>query len=60
MTEEKEQMFGELPCQICGRPVTVLLPFVGCVFCSKCSITTTTGWPAEANTEYFKYPYQEE
>ena len=26
----------ELPCQNCGKPVRVRLPFVGCVFCEKC------------------------
>lgn len=28
---------GEVPCQNCGKPVVVRLPFIGCVFCSDCS-----------------------
>jgi hypothetical protein len=31
-----EKIFTELPCQNCGKLVTVALPFVGCVFCSDC------------------------
>lgn len=27
---------AQLPCQNCGRPVTVILPFIGCVFCNDC------------------------
>lgn len=27
---------AELPCQSCGKLVTVMLPFYGCVFCSDC------------------------
>jgi hypothetical protein len=26
----------EIPCQNCGEPVRVRLPFVGCVLCAKC------------------------
>lgn len=47
---------GYAACQNCGRPVRVLLPFVGCVFCRDCSIS---GWSSEANAPEFKYPYQE-
>ncbi|KKL57202.1 hypothetical protein LCGC14_2237810 [marine sediment metagenome] len=28
---------GESPCQNCGRMVTIILPFVGCVFCGDCA-----------------------
>lgn len=28
----------EMPCQSCGRPVRVRLPFIGCVFCEKCGL----------------------
>ena len=31
-----EPSIGQLPCQNCGRLVTVILPFLGCVFCSDC------------------------
>ena len=27
---------GYVECQSCGKPVLVMLPFVGCVFCKKC------------------------
>ena len=52
---------GYVECQICGRPVFVLLPFVGCAFCGECNITSDSGgWSFEANDEQFKYPYVEE
>ena len=31
-----EPSIGKVPCQNCGRLVTVMLPFLGCVFCSDC------------------------
>lgn len=36
MAEYKEG-YCEIPCQNCGAPVIVHLPFFGCVFCSACS-----------------------
>lgn len=30
---------GYASCQICGKPVEVQLPFVGCVFCDECQVT---------------------
>ena len=33
---EQERTLGEAPCQNCGRMVTIMLPFVGCVFCGDC------------------------
>jgi len=51
--------FVYLPCQICGKPVLVKLPFVGCVFCRDCPVVDSS-WAAEANNECFKYPFREE
>lgn len=34
--------FAYLPCQICGKPVLVKLPFVGCVFCAECPINDSS------------------
>jgi len=31
-----EREVGEVPCQNCGRLVAVIVPFLGCVFCSEC------------------------
>lgn len=33
---EQKYKKGKLPCESCGKPVTVMLPFVGCVYCSDC------------------------
>ncbi len=33
----QERTLGEAPCQNCGRMVTVMLPFIGCVFCNDCA-----------------------
>ena len=33
---KQEKTVGEVPCQNCGKQVTVLLPFLGCVFCGDC------------------------
>jgi len=27
----------QVPCQGCGKPIMVTLPFVGCPFCEKCN-----------------------
>ena len=35
---EQEKTLGKAPCQNCGKMVTILLPFVGCVFCGDCGI----------------------
>ena len=53
-----KRTWGYIACQNCGKPVHVLLPFIGCVFCSKCS--QPSGWSAEANAEEFKNPYRVE
>lgn len=42
---------GEVPCQNCGKKVTVMLPFFGCVFCGDC--TRTVGYGV-ADSEEFK------
>lgn len=26
----------EVGCASCGKPVTVLIPFIGCVYCNEC------------------------
>ena len=31
-----ERTMGKAPCQNCGKMVTVMLPFLGCVFCGDC------------------------
>ena len=28
---------NEIPCQNCGKLVSVILPFYGCVFCDECA-----------------------
>lgn len=38
---KQERTLGEVPCQNCGKMVTVLLPFIGCVFCGDCTINDT-------------------
>jgi len=43
---------AEIPCQNCGGPVTVSLPFYGCVFCMDCALGV---WSADS--EYFKEGY---
>ena len=35
-TQNQEKALAEVPCQNCGRMVTILVPFVGCVFCGDC------------------------
>jgi len=40
---KQEKTLGEVPCQNCGKMVTVLLPFIGCVFCGDCS-QADSGW----------------
>ena len=27
---------AECPCQSCGKMVTIMVPFLGCVFCQEC------------------------
>lgn len=34
---------GKAPCQNCGKMVTVMFPFIGCVFCSDCMKGGDTG-----------------
>ncbi len=46
-----EPSSADVPCQNCGKMVTIMVPFVGCVFCNDCSKGSGT-W--EANTEDFK------
>jgi len=41
--EQDEKRIAELPCQNCGRLVTVILPFVGCVFCADCAKGDSSG-----------------
>lgn len=35
-TELEKPRVEMLPCQNCGNLVAVVMPFVGCVFCSDC------------------------
>jgi len=35
--KQPKPRIGQLPCQNCGRMVPVILPFLGCVFCSECA-----------------------
>lgn len=49
----KSEQTAEVPCQNCGRLVTISLPFIGCVFCSDC-IDNDTGW--NDGTEGFYEP----
>lgn len=58
MTYTDLNLFGEpktaeIPCQNCGRLVTVTLPFIGCVFCGDC-IKADSGW--NDGTEDFYEP----
>ena len=48
-----ERGVGELPCQNCGKLVTVSLPFIGCVFCGDC-FKADSGW--DDGTEQFNEP----
>lgn len=34
--DTQEPTLSEAPCQNCGRMVTIMLPFIGCVFCRDC------------------------
>ena len=40
--EPPEPQAGQVPCFNCGVPVSVMLPFFGCVYCSKSAITVGT------------------
>ena len=31
-----KRSMGQVPCQNCGKLVTISLPFLGCVFCRDC------------------------
>lgn len=42
---------GEIPCQGCGKLITVVLPFTGCPFCSHC--LRGRSWPG--TTEQYDY-----
>ena len=46
---------GYVACQICGKPVLVHLPFVGCMFCGDCKTSDSDSW--EASSEHFKQPF---
>ena len=39
----QEKALAEIPCQNCGKLVTVMIPFIGCIFCSDCMIGDS-GW----------------
>ena len=51
-----EPELGEAPCQNCGILVTILLPFVGCVFCSDC-IKADSSYEATAENFQEKWKY---
>jgi len=40
---KQEKLLGQAPCQNCGKMVTIMLPFLGCVFCGDCN-TADSGW----------------
>ncbi len=42
-TSSADSCLGEVPCQNCGKMVTIMLPFFGCVFCGDCS-QADSGW----------------
>jgi len=48
---EEEKRVVQVPCMSCGRLVTIVVPFIGCVFCGDC-ITPRT-WQTQASTEQF-------
>ena len=50
-TTLSEPKLVNAPCQNCGKMVQVMIPFVGCVFCSDCARGTSI---YEANSEDFK------
>ena len=50
---KQERTLGEAPCQNCGKMVTIMLPFVGCVFCEDCA-RGDSGW--NDGTEQFYEP----
>ena len=35
-TDGKTKKLVDIPCQNCGTPVSIMVPFVGCVFCADC------------------------
>ena len=35
-SEDGQPRTAEMPCEGCGKPVTVTLPFHGCVMCPEC------------------------
>jgi hypothetical protein len=43
-------------CQNCGKPVQIMVPFVGCVFCEDCMKPSI--YSQQADSEYFKIPYK--
>jgi hypothetical protein len=42
----KEVVIIDTPCQNCGKMVKVMLPFIGCIFCSDCSSVSHDYWTA--------------
>lgn len=42
---------ADVPCQGCGKTITIAIPFTGCPFCSDCIVPQT--W--SGNTEDFGY-----
>ena len=48
--DEETPTMGKMPCQNCGKMVTVMLPFIGCVFCGDCMRGDSS---SEANSEAF-------
>jgi len=51
--KESKPTQGFVPCNNCGNPVFVTLPFVGCVFCSSCQRAGNVTY--SAGTEQFVF-----
>jgi len=56
-SSSKKPETGWVPCQNCGKPILVILPFIGCVFCSECIKAGSAG--SNVGTEHFTPNYVE-
>lgn len=47
----------EVPCESCGKSVTIALPFTGCVYCGECASSGTNykSIGSEQFTPKYKY-----
>ena len=54
-----KRQLGEAACQNCGKLVRVLLPFTGCVFCSKCmQASSVSAWTAQRIVNILSSPLE--